>query len=140
MAGESKLASVPSLDEVETVGRTEFHIRGKHYEIEEIEALDYEKDAKTASDDEEGTTDMGLLTKLITLRAVTVDGKPLEPEAWGKEKFPVVNRVQNEVRRLHYIEVETDEEIAERKAEEAKAKAAEAKGAKKPKETPVPNS
>ena len=139
MAGESKLMPAPALDEVETVGSATFHIRGKLYEVEEIEALDYEKDAKTASDDDEGTTDMGLLTKLITLRAVKVDGKPLDPESWGKEKFPVVNRVQNEVRRLHYIEVETDEEIAERKAAEKKTAADAAKG-KKTKETPVPNS
>lgn len=128
-----------TLADVEETGRITFHIRGKQYEVEEAEATGYEEDARTATNEEEGTTDMTLLTKLLTLRTVKVDGVPLDAVAWGKEKFPVVNRVQNEVRRLHYIELETDEEIEERRKREAKS-TADAKKAKSPEGPDLPNS
>lgn len=138
MAGRTKL-EVPSIEEVEQPGHVAFHIRGKLYEVDEVAASDYEADAKIATNDDEGTVDMALLTKLLTLRSVKCDGAALNPEAWGKERFPVVNRVQNEVRRLHYVEIETDEETTERKKAEAKAAADAAK--KKGKEGPdLPNS
>jgi hypothetical protein len=123
MAGRSQLKEVPSLEDVEQLGRVEFHIRGRLYVVEEVEASDYEADAKLATNEQEGTTDMALLTKLLTLRAVTRDGAKLDAAEWGKEKFPVVNRVQNEVRRLHYVEMETDEEREEREKAEKKADA-----------------
>lgn len=108
-----------SITQTERFGYVAFHLRGKLYEIEEIEAGQYEDHAKSAIvDEDEGTVDMGLLTKLVTLDAVKIDGQPLDGDAWRREKFPVVNRVQNEVRRLHYIDLETDEETAERKARE----------------------
>lgn len=115
-----------SITDTERPGYVAFHIRGRFFEIEEIEAAQYEAHARAAVvDEDEGTVDMGILTKLVTLDAVKVDGQPIDADAWGKEKFPVVNRVQTEVRRLHYIELETDEEAAERKAAEKAAEDAD---------------
>jgi len=138
VAGRTNLKEVSTLAEVEQPGTISYHIRGKLYEINEVEAGDYEDAARLATNEEEGTTDMALLTKFLTLKAVRVDGEELNPDAWGKEKFPVVNRVQNDVRRLHYVEMETDEEKADRKKAEAKAAAADAK--KKPEGPDLPNS
>lgn len=137
MAGRT-LKEVPSLEDVEQFGHTEFHIRGKLYAVDEVAASEYEADAKIATNEEEATVDMPLLTKLLTLRSVKRDGVALDPEAWGQERFPVVNRVQNEVRRVHYVEIETDEEAAERKKTE---KAAADAARKRAKEGPdLPNS
>ena len=109
-----------TITQTEEPGKVSFHIRGRLYEIEEIEADAYERHAKEAVvDEDEGTVDMNLLTKLIALDAVKVDGETLNPETWGREKFPVVNRVNNEVRRLHYVEIETDEEKTVRTAGDA---------------------
>lgn len=138
MADRTHLKEVPTLEDTEQFGHIDFHIRGKRYDIDEVGAAEYEADARACTNEEEGTVDMVMLTKMLTLRSVKVDGGPLDPAGWAKERFPVVNRVQNEVRRLHYVEIETDEEVADRKKVDAKATAdAKKKGADGP---DLPNS
>ena len=113
------------------------NIRGKVYRIEEIEAGVYEEHQRTAEiKDEKGEgtlTDMVLLTKLVTLAATTIvakegdpAGEKLDPAAWAKEKYPVVSRVQLEVRRAHYMaltEQEIEQERKELEAQNRKQKA-----------------
>jgi hypothetical protein len=95
-------------------------IRGKTYRIDELPAGDYEDEQRKAeipNPDGEGTvTDMVLLSKLITLKATTIvekqgdpPGTPLDPEAWAKEKYPVVSRIQLAARQAHFMAL-TDEE------------------------------
>lgn len=128
MAGQSV-----SIEETEQIGRFSFHLRGKLYEGEEVEAAKYEELVKAAvTDPDEGTVDMNLLANLIAIETVKVNGKPIDAASWGREKFPVVNRIRTEVRRLHFIELETDEEKAERKKAEAAAEASAKKAAKGP--------
>lgn len=130
---------VESIEEVEEIGRVSFHIRGKLYEIEEAEAGAYEAAVRGALDEKDNTVDTAIQLKLLAIECVKIDGKPLDPEAWAKEKYPVVNRVNNELRRLHWYELETDEEADARKREEAKI-AAEAEKAKPNRKSDIPKS
>lgn len=109
-------------------GVTYHTLRGKVYRIEELTAKEYEdaqRKAEIPDKENEGAsvTDMILLEKLVTLKAVTVvdkvgdpAGEKLDPDAWGKERYPVTSRVGLEVRRAHYMSL-TDEEKAKRPAD-----------------------
>ena len=134
---DRKPVAVPSVENTEQPGHVEFHIRGRFFEIDELEAGAYEEHIRTAAAaGEEDKTDMLLLEKLLVIDAVKVDGKKLDPEQWAKEKYPIYSRVVNEVKRLHWLDIETDEE---KEAREKEAKKRAADDAKKPK-SDVPNS
>lgn len=113
-------------------GVTFLTIRGTTYRIDELGAGEYEDEQRKAeipNPDGDGTiTDMLLLSKLVTLKAVSIVDKPgdppgekLDPTKWAKEKHPVVSRVQLAVRQAHYMAL-TDEEAREaEKREKEKA-------------------
>lgn len=126
----------PTVDKTDELAAATFHIRGKEYKVLELISAEYEDLVKQASDEEEGTTDTALLSRLLTLAAVKIDGKDV-PENWfTTEKYPVTNRVANEVKRIHWVELETDEEVEERTKEERDAARKAAREAAKA----VPNS
>jgi len=119
--------TAPSADEAKDESSRSFHIRGKAYVLRELTGGEYYDEQRVAQN-EDGDIDMMLLARLITLKGVTCDGKPLDPEAWSQESFSVVNRVQLEMRQMHFIAAETDEE----KRDRLKAEAAARKGGGSP--------
>lgn len=139
MPNRTTLTEVPRLEESEEIGKVSFHIRGKLYEIEEAEAGAYEDAVRGALNEDDNTVDTAIQMKLLALACVKVDGKELDADAWAREKYPVVNRVNNELKKLHWYELETDEESSERQKAEAAA-AAEAEKAKPKRKSDIPNS
>jgi hypothetical protein len=140
---DRKLADAATLGEVEEYGVVRFHLRGREIVVREMPAEDYEqalRAAAAAADD--GKTDMLVLEKLIALGSTTVDGKEIDPEDWsgkGKDKFftyPVTQRIADEAKKLHWLTLETDEEMGARKVAESAA----AKEAAKAKGNDLPNS
>lgn len=122
MPSRGAVAEIPSIEKVEDSGIVTFHIRGREFVVREINASDYEEQLRAASTGEDGKVDMLVLEKLLVMKSVTIDGKPVSDlEAWGKEPYPVASRVVDEVKKLHWLNIETDEEIEQRKREAASA-------------------
>lgn len=136
-----QVASVGSTDETES---TTFHIRGHEYVVSEIPAEDYEEALRSAAvvDEESGKptdkTDMLLFERLLAVEAVKRDGAQMELEVWNKLPYPITKRLSDEIKRLHWLDLETDEEKAarEKAAKERAKKDDKAKAA----ESDVPNS
>ena len=127
MSRSTKPELVPD-PEPEEDGVTFLTIRGTTYRIDELGAGAYEEEQRKAeipNPEGEGTvTDMVLLSKLVTLKAVTIvdkkgdpPGTALDPGAWAKEKHPVVSRVQSSVRQAHFMAL-TDDELKALEAQE----------------------
>lgn len=133
---------VTKLGDTEQVATTTFHIRGREYAVTEIPAENYEEALRSASIlDEEGKatdrTDMLMFEKLLAIESVKIDGEPVELETWNKLPYPVTNRILTEVKRMHWIDIETDEEKAAReKAAKERSKGKRADAA----ESDIPNS
>lgn len=135
---------VSKLGDTDEVESTTFHIRGREYTVTEIPAEDYEEALRAAAvmDEESGKstdkTDMLVFEKLLAVEAVSRDGKKVELETWNRLPYPVTNRILTEIKRLHWMDIETDEE------KEARAKALKAAAKKddaaKTVESDVPNS
>ncbi len=137
MPDRKPLTSIPSVEKTEDPGVVTFHLRGREFVVREIPAGEYEQAIRdAASEDDDGKTDMLLLEKLLVVSSTTIGGKLLDPEEWAKEKYPVYQRVVNETKKLHWLDLETDEEIDERK----KAAAASARESAKKTKSDIPNS
>lgn len=142
MPARAEVTHRPS--ELEEAGVVRFHLRGREVEIREVPGEDYEEAMRTAEAASEtpGKIDMPTLEKLLCFGAVKIDGQEVDPEQWGGKgsdrwfTYPVTSRIADEVKRLHWVTLETDEEIAERKAEEAKAAKATEASTKKGVELP----
>lgn len=137
--------TVEKLGDTEKYGEITIHLRGREVTISEMAAEDYEEALRSAAVmDENGKptdrTDMLVFEKLLAVGSVKVDGKEVDLEDWGGKgndrwyTYPVTQRILTEVKRLHWVDLETDEE------KDAKKKAAQAASKKAPAESDVPNS
>jgi len=95
-------------------------LRGKHYTVHELLAEQYEDVVKRATPPpaEDGTqkdADFALLTKFLVLEAVKEDGKPIASP--GKLPHPVFAKLNMVARRMHWGEIESDEEAEARERE-----------------------
>lgn len=98
-------------------------LRGKHYVIRELTAEEYEVVAAAANipsptEPGETVTDMNILRRTLVIQATTEDGKQLTPEMQKKLKQPVYGKLDILARRMHWGEIESDEEAAERRERE----------------------
>lgn len=134
---DRKLKAVESLGSTEEPAVTTFHLRGREYTVTEMLAEDYEEALRAAAVEDSDKTDMLVFDKLMAVGSVAIDGEPVSLERWNKLPHPIASRVMDEVKRVHWLNLETDEEIEARKA----AAAAKAKADKeKPEKSDVPNS
>ena len=139
---------VAKLGDTEQFGVVTFHLRGREITVSEMPAEDYEEALRAAAvigEDGKPTdrTDMLVFDKLLAVGSVKVDGKEVDIEDWGGKgndrwyTYPVTQRILTEVKKLHWVDLETDEEKAAReKAAREQAKKDSAKTA----ESDVPNS
>lgn len=126
--------------DLETPETRTYHLRGHEISITEMPSEDYEE-AMRAAALEDGKVDMPILERLLAVGSVKIDGQPLDAEKWGRYPSPVTQRITQDVKEVHWMNLETDEERAAReKAEKAAKAAAEEDGKKAPKEVPLPNS
>lgn len=136
---------VAKLGDTEQYGVITFHLRGREVTVSEMPAEDYEEALRAAvviGEDGKPTdrTDMLVFEKLLAVGSVKVDGKDVDIEDWGGKgsdrwyTYPVTQRILTEAKRLHWVDLETDEDKA------AREKAAKRAATSDAKESDVPNS
>jgi hypothetical protein len=104
-----KAPEVSELDE--TPGEVSVTIRGVHYKFRELTIGEYEKLLKMA-EGPNGRTDNVLLLKLMVKEAMVEPKRTLEEQA--KTPMPVARRLNDIVNEMHFTDIETDEEKADR--------------------------
>jgi hypothetical protein len=128
--------------DLETPETRTYHLRGHEITITEMPSAGHDEAMRAAAaGQEDGKVDMPILERLLAVGSVKIDGQPLDAEKWGRYPSPVTQRITADVKEVHWMNLETDEEReAREKAARAAAKAAEEDGRKAPKDVPLPNS
>jgi hypothetical protein len=129
LSSPTKVPDAPPIEDLDNGLRTvTATIKGTRYVLRELEMIEYERELKRA-EGPDGRVDNVLLLKFMVLKSL--QEPKLDAEQLGHKGTSVVRKLNDIVNEIHFADVESDEEKAEREAAEAEHEG-EALGARGP--------